>query len=277
MTEAIQATKAQAKPKKNWLRAILPSQWEAYEPLLRELVSRDVKLRYRRSVLGYLWSLLNPLLTMLIMTLVFSFVFRFTIENYPLYVITGSTMFTFFTESAGGAMNSIIFNGSLLKKAYLPKYIFPLSSVCSSFVTMLFNMAAILIVMVFTRAVFYPTALLFFYPLLCLFVFCMGFGFLLSSITVYFRDMQHLWGVITTGWMYLTPIFWPVSMLPEEYQWVENLNPMFIFIDCFREVLVYGHLPSAFEAVSCFGWAALALVLGILQFRKLQKEFVLHI
>lgn len=251
--------------------------WKTYRPLLNELVSRDVKLRYRRSVLGYLWSLLNPLLTMAILTLVFSFVFRFDIENYPLYVITGSTMFTFFTEACGAAMNSILFNGALLKKVYIPKYIFPLASVVSSFVTMLFSCAAILLVMIFTGASFHWTLVMIPIPLACLFLFSLGMGFFLSAVTVYFRDMQHLWGVITTGWMYLTPIFWDISIIPESYRWLISFNPLYQIIDFFREILVYGRIPTLPSSAACVLSAVVSVAVGVLVFRKLQKQFVLHI
>ena len=259
------------------LSNVLPKQWSVYRPLLNELVSRDIKLRYRRSVLGYLWSLLNPLLMMIIMTTVFSLILRFNVENYPLYVISGSTIFTFFNEACGASMNSIIFNGALLKKVYVPKYIFPLSSVVSSFVTMLFSCAAIFIVMLFTRATFHWTLLLIPIPLLCIFLFSLGFGFLLSSTTVYFRDMQHLWGVITTGWMYLTPIFWPSNTVPADFQWLIQINPMYHFIDFFRDLLINGTVPPVMSFVAVFGWALVALALGVVVFRKLQRNFVLHI
>lgn len=251
--------------------------FQTYKPLLDELVTRDIKLRYRRSILGYVWSLLNPLLMMIIMTTVFSLILRFNVENYPLYVISGSTLFTFFTEACGTALNSILINGALIKKVYIPKYIFPLSSVVSSFVTMLFSCAAIVIVMIFTQSHFYWTQLLVPVPLLCVFVFALGFGFLLSSVTVYFRDMQHLWGVITTAWMYITPIFWPSSTVPDDFQWLIQINPMYHFINFFRQILIDGVVPDPMAWLTCVVWAIVALVLGILVFRKLQRDFVLHI
>ncbi len=259
------------------LSKVLPKQWLVYQPLLNELVSRDIKLRYRRSVLGYLWSLLNPLLMMIIMTTVFSLILRFNVENYPLYVISGSTIFGFFNEACGASMNSILFNGALLKKVYVPKYIFPLSSVVSSFVTMLFSCVAIFIVMLFTHATFHWTLLLIPIPLLCIFLFSLGFGLLLSSTTVYFRDMQHLWGVITTGWMYLTPIFWPSNTVPADFQWLIQINPMYHFIEFFRSLLISGTVPPVMSFVTVFAWALFALALGVVVFRKLQRNFVLHI
>ena len=126
-----------------------------YRPLIRELVTRDLKVKYRRSVLGYMWSILNPLLMMLLQTLVFSYMFRFDIPNFPLYLICGNTLFNFFNESTNMGMGSVLGNASLIKKVYVPKFIFPISRVVSSFVNLLFSLAAILLVMLITRSPFY--------------------------------------------------------------------------------------------------------------------------
>ena len=153
-----------------------------YKPLLKELVGRDLKVKYRRSFLGYVWSLLNPLLMMCVMTLVFSYMFRFDIPNYPLYLITGQTLWTFFNESTNMSLYSVLQNGALIKKVYIPKFIFPISRVLSSFVTMSFSLAAILIVLIFTRAPFYWSMLLFPVPLFFLLLFAMGIGMVLSCL-----------------------------------------------------------------------------------------------
>ena len=150
--------------------------------LFGELVKRDLRKKYRRSVLGYFWSLLNPLMMMAVMMVVFSYMFRFEIENYPLYLICGQTMFNFFNESTNMSLYSIIDNGILLKKIYVPKYVFPISRVLSCFVTMSFSLVAILIVMVVTRVQFHLTVLLFWAPMAYLLVFCSGMGLLVSSL-----------------------------------------------------------------------------------------------
>ena len=131
-----------------------------YQWLLRELVARDLKIKYRRSVLGYLWSILNPLLMMIVLTVVFSNMFRFDIENYPVYLLSGQILFTFFAEATNMAMSSILAGASLIKKVYLPKYIFPVSRVISSFTTMVFSLIALVIVMLFTKADFYITLII---------------------------------------------------------------------------------------------------------------------
>ena len=187
-----------------------------YKPLLNELVVRDLKVKYRRSFLGYVWSLLNPLLMMAIMSMVFSYMFRFDIPNYPLYLICGQTLWSFFNESTNMAMMSVIGNGSLIRKVYIPKYIFPLSRVLSGFVTMSFSLVAILIVMLVTRVPLTWNLLLFPIPLALLLLFCIGVGMALSALAVYFRDILHLYSVVVMAWMYMTPIFYPISALPEK-------------------------------------------------------------
>ena len=248
-----------------------------YRPLLKELVRRDLKVKYRRSFLGYVWSLLNPLLMMCVMSLVFSYMFRFDIPNFPLYLITGQTLWTFFNESTNMSMYSVIQNGALIKKVYIPKFIFPISRVFSSFVTMSFSLAAIVIVMIFTKATFYWTILLFPVPLFFLLLFAMGIGMVLSALSVYFRDITHLYGVVTLAWMYLTPIFYPVSALPEEILPIVLGNPIYSYITFFRELVLYGTIPEPAMWLKCALISLAALIVGLAVFRKMQRNFILYI
>ncbi|MDO5546577.1 MAG: ABC transporter permease [Eubacteriales bacterium] len=248
-----------------------------YKPLLKELVRRDLKVKYRRSFLGYVWSLLNPLLMMCVMTLVFSYMFRFDIPNYPLYLITGQTLWTFFNESTNMSMYSVLQNGALIKKVYIPKFIFPISRVLSSFVTMSFSLAAIVIVMIFTKATLYWTILLFPVPLFFLLLFAMGIGMVLSALSVYFRDITHLYGVLTLAWMYMTPIFYPVSSLPAEVLPIIQGNPMYSYITFFRDIVLYGTVPEPIMWLQCAAVSILALALGLAVFRKMQRNFILYI
>lgn len=248
-----------------------------YRPLMNELVIRDLKVKYRRSFLGYLWSLLNPLLMMIVMTLVFSYMFRFDVDNYPLYLICGNTLWTFFSESTGMAMGSVLANGSLIRKVYIPKYIFPISRVLSSFVTMSFSLVAILIVMLFTKVPLRAELLLVPIPLALLLLFCMGIGMVLSALSVYFRDIVHLYGVLTMAWMYATPIFYPLSALPEEIAGYIQFNPMYHYITFFRSLVLYGTLPEVSVWISCIFCSVVAFVIGVFAFRKLQRNFILHV
>ena len=183
----------------------------AYKELLKELVRRDVKTKYRRSFLGIMWSVLNPLGMMIIMSIVFSHVFRANIENFPVYLMCGQVIFNFFNEASTVAMSSILGNAALIKKVYVPKYLFPMSKVCSCFVNLLTSFIALLIVIVATGTPLTWTVILLVFPVLYVFLFSLGMGLLLSALVVTFRDLQHLYGVLITAWMYLTPIFYPIE------------------------------------------------------------------
>ena len=248
-----------------------------YKPLIQELVLRDLKVKYRRSFLGYLWSLLNPLLMMTVMNLIFSNIFRAGIQNFPLYLICGQTLFSFFTESTNMSMHSIISNASLIKKIYIPKFIFPISRVLSSFVTMSFSLVAILIVMVVTGARFYWTILLTVVPVFFLLLFCCGMGMLLSALAVYFRDVTHLWGVVTLAWMYGTPIFYSADSLDPTMYAIMKLNPMYHYINVFRNLVMLGNIPGPNAWFGCIASALVFFALGLIVFHKLQKNFILHI
>lgn len=248
-----------------------------FTPLVRQLVKRDLKVKYRRSILGYFWSLLNPLLSMCVMSYVFTAIFRSDIPNYPLYLICGQTLWNFFNEATNRAMFAIIENGQLIKKVYIPKFIFPLSRVFSSFVMMSFSLAAILVVMLFTRAPIHWTLLLFWVPLVFLFFFCCGVGMILASLATYFRDVTHLYGVLTLLWMYATPIFYDASVLPQNVQATLALNPMNHYISFFRSLILYGRLPAVNTWAICIGASVLAMAIGLAIFRKLQKHFILYI
>lgn len=248
-----------------------------YMPLVNELVKRDLKVKYRRSFLGYLWSLLNPLLMMCVMSYVFSTIFQSTIPNFPLYLICGQTLWNFFNESTSLAMHAVLHNGALIKKVYIPKFIFPFSRVLSCFVTMSFSLIAIVIVMLITRATVYWTILLFWVPLLFLFVFCCGIGLVLSALATYFRDITHLYGVLTLAWMYATPIFYDPGILPENVLGTLQWNPMYHYITFFRSIIVYGQVPAGDVWLICIGCSVAALVLGLAIFKKLQKNFILYI
>ena len=163
-----------------------------FTPLLRELVVRDIKVRYRHSALGLVWTVLNPLLMMVVITIVFSTLFKQNIPNFPIYYLSGSLIFAFNSESTTTALNSIISNASLIKKVYIPKYLFPLSNVLSGLVNLGFSLIAMFIVMLITDAPFHATLLLLPIPIFYTFLFSVGLGILLSAVTVFFRDIAHL-------------------------------------------------------------------------------------
>ncbi|AHG87140.1 ABC transporter integral membrane subunit [Bibersteinia trehalosi USDA-ARS-USMARC-190] len=253
-------------------------QFAQFNELLKQLVLRDVKLKYRRSYLGYLWSILNPLMLMMVLVVVFSNLFRFDIPNFPLYLISGQVIFSFMVEATNMSVSSITGNASLLKKTYVPKYIFTLSKVGSSLVNLLFSLGALLLVMIFTGADYSWNLLFFPIVLLQVFLFSLGIGLFLAAATVFFRDIQYLWGVFVTMWMYLTPIFYPVTIIPAEYQTLyQYANPMYWFIEQFRDIVLYDKFPQTESIFMGIFTAVAVLVLGIWYFYKKQDEFILYI
>lgn len=252
-----------------------------YVPLLSELVKRDLKVKYRRSVLGFIWSLLNPLLMMLVISAVFSAFFRFDIPNFPIYLLCGQVMFTFFSEATNTAMGSVIGGSSLIKKVYIPKYIFPLSRTLSSLVNLLFALLAIVIMLVITGTPVRTTMLLFWVPIFYVFLFAVGMGMFLSVLAVFFRDMVHLYGVLLTAWMYFTPIFYPAKLLTENenplIRAITTWNPLYHFVGYFREVILYGTIPSLEENLICLSFGLVAVVLGVFVMFKNQDKFILHV
>ncbi len=253
-----------------------------YKYLLYDLVSRDIKTKYRRSVLGILWSVLNPLLMMLVLTAVFSQIIRVEVEGgFALFYLTGYIIFSFVSESSSFSLVSVINGGGLIKKVYLPKYVFPLEKTIFSFVNMLFSLIAFVLVFVIFlitgQVEPHLTMLLFVVPMLYVFVFALGLNLVLSTLNVFFRDVGHLWGVFMTVWMYATPIIYPISMVPEWLQSIIRFNPLYHYVTYFRNVMIYGTLPSLTDNLICIGFSVMMLAIGVTAFRKSQDNFVLHI
>lgn len=248
-----------------------------YKFLLYNLVAKDFKLKYRRSVLGVLWSVLNPLLTMMVMTAVFEMLFRAQIEYFPIYFLTGNTLFTFMMESTSSSLQSITGGASLIKKVYVPKYIFILEKCLFSLINLAFSLVAMAIVMIILNFRVSPTFYLFLIPIFYTFVFSAGLGLILASSNVFFRDTAHLYGVVTTAWMFLTPIMYPKEILTERMQRVIEFNPMYHFVEYFRDVLMYGNIPDLRTNLICAGISFGAFFAGVIIFKRSQDKFILYI
>lgn len=255
--------------------------------LLYNLVSKDFKLRYRRSLLGVVWSMLNPLLMMVVMALIFSNVFKFEFNMYPfaVYLILGQTLFTVFQDGTNGAMSSILEAAPLIKKVHVEKIIFPTEKVFFAVVNFLFSLIAIACVLIFFGMM--PSWKTIFVPVLLieLIVFTLGVGYLVSALSVFFRDVMHLWGVLMSVWYYFTPLFWPYDALRNfGVEWVYTLvqfNPMYHFVSCFRQIVTGIPLESdpsvAFELGICAVFAVVTFGVGLAVFKKLEKKFILYV
>ena len=251
--------------------------------ILQQLVTKDFKLRYRRSVLGVVWSVLNPLLMMMIMSFVFSYFLRGSnVENYPLYLIVGNVTFGLMNEATSTGLRSIIDAAPLLKKVKVDRWVFPVQKVLSAMVNFALSLIAVVIVMLFFRIA--PTwHIVWMVPaLLLLMVFCIGISLFIGAAAVFCRDMILLWSVALTAWTYLTPIFWDLSLLtnagaPQFVVWVVKANPMYNYLEMMRCAIVYQSDPTTTVILLAVFWALLALALGYFVFRKTEHKFILFI
>ncbi|MFR3734957.1 MAG: ABC transporter permease [Collinsella bouchesdurhonensis] len=254
--------------------------------ILKQLVSKDFKIKYRRSFLGVAWSVLNPLLMMIVMAIVFTTIFAqgrngsITPEMYPLYLIVGNVTFAVMSDSTSQALSSIIQASSLLKKVKVHRFVFPVQKVLFSLVNFAFSLIAVAIVMLWFRVV--PTWHLLLLPvcLILLMFFCMGVGLLLSAATVFFRDVMHLWSVVLTAWTYFTPIFWTtdyILKMPHILRVLMYANPMYNYLQFMRDIFLFQTCPTPLEFGLCVAWAVIAMAIGYTVFHKNEHKFILYI
>lgn len=260
--------------------------FKRYSYLLQQLVIRDFKVKYKRSILGVLWSVLNPLFTMLVLTVVFEGVMQLkgsaTVKSYPVFLLSGLLFWNYFSEATSLAMGAVVNNFNLITKVYMPKYIFPLSKVLSSAINFLFSLVALYVIILFQPVK--VTWLHLFLPLdmIYLIIFAMGVALFLSAITVFFRDMFYIYGVLTTAWMYLTPIMYPIQVIQNsKYHWfmmpLMKINPMYYYITYARTIIMDGQLPSLHTNLVCLAASLLTLLIGTLFFRWKQDRFIYYI
>jgi len=258
-------------------KSVVYNTWRSlkrYKFLTQQLVARDFKTKYKRSVLGVVWSFLNPLLTSFVMYIVFSQLFRYEIEYYPVYLIIGVVLFNFFSECTTMCLTSIVDNSNLITKVYVPKYIYPFSRTLSSGINLLFALIPPIIIALISGL--FPTLawLLLPVPLLCLMLFSFGVGLLLASLMVFFRDMRFLWGVIIMMWMYLTPLFYPAEVLSENFAWILKCNPLYYFVDFARTLIIDGISPEPISYVMCALSAVIIFIIGLFVFKKAEDKFI---
>lgn len=260
--------------------------FKKYIFLLNELVKRDFKIKYKRSVLGVLWSILNPLLMMIVMSVVFSQMFRFNQPgvNYLVYLLTGLVIFNFYSEASNIAMGSVVSNFTLINKVYIPKYIFPLSKVLFTMVNFLLTLIPLYLMIFFTGNAADGTKeyitwahLALPYVYICIFLFTLGVGLILATISVFLRDMFYIYTVIITILNYLTPIFWNFGMLPAHIAKWFSLNPLYQFINFARTIILDGVLPPTPSFIICGGWAVTMFILGGVIFKSKQDKFIYYV
>ena len=240
--------------------------------VIRELTAREIKRKYARSSLGILWSVLNPLLTMTVMSLIFSTMFKRSIENFPVYFLTGSILWSLFSTATNSSMSALVDNKSLLIKAKLPKQTFILSRIYTALVNFGYTCIAYVMILLFFRIKPSQTMLLFPVDILFVLLFSIGIGLVLSVTYVFFADIKYLYSVFLTLLQYLSAIFYPVDRLSETMQRVVSYNPVYLMIAFARECVMYGQVPSTEIWRRLLVWSMGSFLFGIIVFRWKENQ-----
>ena len=248
-----------------------------YSFLLTELIKRDISGKYKDSTLGLFWSFLNPLLSMIVLTIVFSTFFGRTIENFPVYLLSGKLVFDLFANATTGAMDSIKGNSEIIKKIYVPKYMFAVGIVCSEFINFLISLIVLVAVMLATGAPFYMSLLYSPIPLFFLLVLTMGVGLILATATTFFTDIKYLYGVLIMLLSFMTPLFYPIEIIPQEFLFFFKVNPLYAAVSSIRDIVLYGAFPQTKFLLYLIITSIIALVIGVYLFYRYQDEFVINI
>jgi ABC-type polysaccharide/polyol phosphate export permease len=248
-----------------------------YRELIWALALKDLKIRYKRSVLGFLWALLNPALLMLVLTLVFSTVLRFPIPHYAIFLLSVLLPWTFFSQSLSYAVESIVGNGDLIKKVKVAKLVFPMAAIVSNLINFGLSLIPLALLVLLMRHPFYWTWLYLPVPLLALTIFTMGMAFFFAVANVYYRDVAHILQIVLSAWFYVTPIIYSLDFIPTKHQWLFKLNPIIYVINGFRLSVYYGLLPKAPSIIASFVCAFVSLFIGFAIFRKNQDAFVFYV
>ena len=244
-----------------------------YRDLIMFLVQRDITARYKRSVLGIAWTMLNPLGMMIVLSIVFSQVFRVSMEGYPAYVLSGLIAWNFFSQTSASSISVLVWGGDLLQRIYVPRSAFAISTICTGLVNLVLSLIPLLAVMLVIGIPLSPTILLAPVAMILLALFSLGIGLLISTIGIYFADVVEMYAIVLMAWMYLTPVIYPLNILPENVQSWLQLNPMVHLVELFRELVFYGRLPTLENWLISTGIAVGVFLIGWLIFTEKSDEF----
>jgi ABC-2 type transport system permease protein len=245
--------------------------------LIWALAIKELRVRYKRSALGFLWALLNPLLMMLILSMVFSTIMQGSIKSYPIFLISALLPWTFFSQSLSYAVDSIVLNGDLLKKVYVAKSVFPIAAVLSNIINFFLSLVPLILLLVIFRFPFHPTWFYLFVPLLSLILFTLGCSFFFAMANVFFRDMAHILQVLLSAWFYLCPIIYSLDFVPARYRTLFRLNPMVYPLNGFRLAIYYGLLPTPQSMALSLAVGFGTLFIGYGLFRRYQDTLVFYV
>lgn len=245
-----------------------------YKQMIFSLVRKDLRGRYKGSVLGFLWTFINPLLQLLVYTMVFSVILRSGIDKYYLFLFVALIPWNFFASSLQGGARSILNEQSLVTKIYFPREVLPISYVTSNFINMLYCFIIVFLVLIISGIKLNPLALLCLIPVMILeYIMSVGIAMFTSSVTVYFRDFEHIMGIVGMAWQYLTPVMYPMDWVPDKLRIIFNLNPMTPIIQAYRDILYYSKVPDMSTLISAAVFAFAVLIVGFAVFGALKKRF----
>lgn len=247
-----------------------------YGYLLKQLVRRDILTRYKRSVLGVAWTMLNPLGTMLILSFVFSNLFKAE-QFYPVYVLTGLLTWNFFAQGTNAAMSGLLWGGSLMKQIYVPRTIFGLSAIGTALVNLLLSLVPLLFVILISGAPLYWAWIFLPVAILLLFSFTLGFGLIISTLAIYYPDVAEMYQVVLSAWFYLTPIVYPESIIPEHLRWFFQINPLYHMVKLFRLPIRDGIIPPLADIWRAALWGLGMLIVGWLFFTSKSDEYAYRV
>jgi len=248
-----------------------------YRYLLGQLIRRDILTRYKRSVLGVAWTMLNPLGTMLILTFVFSNFFKSAVPHYPVYILSGLLVWNFFSQGTNASISGLVWGGSLLKRIYIPSTVFGVSAIGTALVNLILSFVPLVIVMLIDGAPFYWSMLFLPISILLLTAFTLGLGLFISSIAVFFPDVAEMYQVLLTAWMYLTPIIYPEDLISAKWLPYYKINPMYWMVKMFRLPVFEGRLPNLQEFLPALAWAVGMLVVGWVYFTSKSEEYAYRV
>lgn len=245
-----------------------------YREMIFSLIRKELRGRYKGSVLGFMWTFINPLFQLLVYTFVFSFILPSAIDQYYLFLFVALIPWLFFSTSLTGGASCIRAQKDMVNKIYFPRIVLPIAYVTSMLVNMLLSFIVVVVVILFSGRGFNPVAILYF-PLAVLmeYVLALGFALVFSAVTVFFRDMEYILGIVTMAWQFLTPIMYPIELVPERFRVVYNLNPMTPIISMYRSIFYYGEIPDVSSLLLGTVFATALLCIGLVVFSHLQKHF----
>lgn len=247
-----------------------------YRFLFEELVKRDFKKKYKRTVLGVMWSILAPLLNVLVLMLVFVNIFGRSQEHFIIYIFCGTLIMSFYTETTNGCMRALMANASIFTKINVPKYLFLMSKAFQAFINFLLTMIIFLVFCIFDKITFGFHLLSLVYPMVMVLIFSFGVGMILSAMYVFFRDVEYLYGIFLTLLNYVSAIFYPTTILGNKAMLL-HANPVYVYIDYFRTVVIDGAVPSLALHILCAAYAAIFLLIGAIIYKKCNHEFLYYV